>query len=105
MLVGPDGRVFHTVGGNVDFATDLADSPFDGNGLARAFRAAREQRGTRLVHTDDFSFYRPTGDAPAAFMSTPVYDGGTFLSVLVAKLSTNRVQSLADAADQIGSAG
>ena len=104
MLVGVDGRVYYTVEKEVDFATNLLDGTFDNSGLARAYKAAREQRGTRQVHIEDYDFYRPSGGEPAAFISTPVYNRGTFLGVLVVQISADRTQNMVDAASQSGMA-
>ena len=93
-LIGPDGRVLYAVAKEPDFATDLQDGPHSQTGLARAFRAARDEGGARFVHVEDYDFYRPSLGAPAAFMASPVYDGAEFLGVVAVQLSSERIDRL-----------
>ena len=105
MLVSPDGNVVYTRDKEVDFAANLLNGPFDTSGMARAFKAALDHRGTRNVHIEDYSFYRPSAGAAAIFMSTPIYNEGDFLGVLIVQLSADYIQFLVNEAGSFGESG
>ena len=90
-LIAPDGTILYTVAKEPDFATNLIDGPYALTGLARAFLAARGERGEGFVHVEDFDFYRPSLDAPAAFVAAPVYDGVEFRGVVAVQVSAEFV--------------
>ena len=93
-LIAPDGTVLYTVVKEADFATDLDSGPYSQSGLARAFVSARDERGSNFVHIEDFDFYRPSLDEPAAFMAAPVFDKSEFRGVVAVQLSGERITSL-----------
>jgi class 3 adenylate cyclase len=94
MLISPNGDVVYTVAKEVDFQTNLIFGAFNNSGLARAFKAAREQRSSRPVVVEDFSFYEPSYGAPAAFVATPVFSGKEFKGVVVIQLSSQRLNAI-----------
>jgi class 3 adenylate cyclase len=94
MLISPGGDVLYTVSKEVDFQTNLTFGAFNNSGLARAFKAAREQRSSRPVVIEDFSFYEPSYGAPAAFVATPIFSGKEFKGVVVIQLSGQRLNAI-----------
>jgi class 3 adenylate cyclase len=94
MLISPNGDVLYTVSKEVDFQANLILGAFNNSGLARAFKAAREQRSSRPVVIEDFSFYEPSYGAPAAFVATPVFSGKEFKGVVVIQLSGQRLNAI-----------
>jgi class 3 adenylate cyclase len=94
MLISPNGDVLYTVSKEVDFQANLILGAFNNSGLARAFKAAREQRSSRPVVIEDFSFYEPSYGAPAAFVATPIFSGKEFKGVVVIQLSGQRLNAI-----------
>jgi len=73
LVEGATGTVVYSVAKAPDFATSLRDGPWARSGLGEAYRRALELGSGDLVMTD-FSPYRPGFDAPAAFISMPIFD-------------------------------
>ena len=93
-LIAPDGTILYTAAKEVDLGTNLIDGPYALSGLARAFAAAREERGEGFVHVEDFDFYRPSFGTPAAFLSAPVYDGSELRGVVAVQIAPERITGL-----------
>ncbi len=84
------GAIVYTAVKETDFATSLLSGPHRDSGLARAFRAVRESdAGTAVLI--DFDSYDPSYGAPAAFLATPIFDGGERVGVLAAQLPVDRL--------------
>ena len=105
ILVSADGLILYTVAKEADFATSLADGPYALSALGRAFAAAREERGEGFVHVEDFDFYRPSADAPAAFIAAPVYEGGDLRGVVAVQLAPERITGLLGGDAGLGETG
>lgn len=84
-LINSEGRVIYSVYKETDFATSMADGPFANSGLAEAWRnSINESPGS--VSMTDFAPYAPSYEAPASFMSTPIYDKDKLMGSLVVQL-------------------
>lgn len=84
-LINTEGRVIYSVYKETDFATSLAQGPFNNTGLAEAWRNSADAQSGQVVMTD-FTPYSPSYEAPASFLATPVYDDGTQLGTLIVQL-------------------
>jgi len=84
-LVDNDGRVIYSVFKETDFATSLMDGPFAKSGLAQAWNEVNGAADGKVVMTD-FKPYSPSYEAPASFLSTPIYDGDKQLGTLIVQL-------------------
>ncbi len=94
-LISPNGDVVYSAAKEPDFLTNLIFGPFSDSGLAKAFKGARENRNTRPVVIEDFSFYQPSQGAPATFIATPVFDSNNaFVGVVAAQLSSDLLNSI-----------
>ena len=104
-LIAPDGTVLYTVSKEADFATNILDGPYALSGLARAFAAARNERGEGFVHVEDFDFYRPSLGVPAAFLASPVYDGSELRGVVAVQFAPTRIDQLLGGDAGLGETG
>lgn len=104
-LMNPAGEVVYSVFKENDYATNLITGDYSGSGLARAFSAALEiQKGA--VHFEDFSSYAPSAGAPAAFLSTPIYDAdGGLIGVLAIQLPSAQISSIINNPHGLGETG
>ncbi|NVK00527.1 MAG: methyl-accepting chemotaxis protein [Oceanospirillaceae bacterium] len=84
-LIDPQGRVVYSVFKELDFATSLTDGPFADSGLAEAWREVNgAEEGS--IYLTDFKPYAPSYEAPASFISAPIYANDTPLGTLVVQL-------------------
>lgn len=88
-LVDRDGRIVYSVFKEIDFATSLVSGPWVNSGLARAFEASK-YLASEQTHYEDFASYIPSYDAPAAFLSTPIFQDGQYQGALVVQVSIER---------------
>lgn len=78
-----DGNLVYTVFKELDFATNLQTGTYRDSDLGNAYRAAKASNKPNSIHFFDFRPYAPSHGAPASFMSTPVYENGEKIGVLV----------------------
>lgn len=104
-LVNIKGDVIYSVFKESDFATNLMSGPYSDSGLADAFKTVLElDQGD--VRFTDFQPYAPSGLAPAAFMSTPIFTTrGKRIGVLVIQLPSNQLVSALNKASGLGQTG
>lgn len=72
-FISLEGNIVYSVFKEVDFATSLNTGPYQKSGLAKVYRDGLVLKKGELAMTD-FSLYIPSYNAPAGFMSTPVFD-------------------------------
>jgi len=76
------GNIVYSVFKELDYGTSLISGPYKDTNFARAFRrAAQMQQGE--VAFEDFEPYRPSYDAPASFIASPIYRRGKAIGVLI----------------------
>lgn len=90
-LVDDDGDVVYTVFKEVDFGTNLLDGPFGDSGLADAVRSVLDARSSEAVAFSDFMPYRPSNDAPAAFLAAAVSSEGRRIGAVAVQLSIDEI--------------
>ena len=90
-LVDDEGDIVYTVFKEVDFGTNLLDGPFRDSGLADAVRSVLDARSSEAVAFSDFSPYRPSNDAPAAFLAAAVSSGGRRIGAVAVQLSIDEI--------------
>lgn len=89
-----DGDIVYTCFKEVDFGTSLISGPFSKTNLARSFRAAKESNSKAEVHIVDFEPYHPSYNAPAAFISTAIYEGDRKTGVLIFQMPIDRINDI-----------
>lgn len=87
------GDVVYSVFKEIDFATNLLSGPYADSGLAEAYKNALELSEGEFYITQ-FATYLPSYDAPAAFISAPIYDAGSMLGVLVFQIPIDRITDI-----------
>ncbi len=86
LLVNTSGDVVYSVSKEADFATNLRDGPYRSSNLAAVFSAALDAPSGDDPQLVDFTMYRPSFNAPAAFVATPVEGEGRRIGVLVVQI-------------------
>ena len=94
-LVDNKGSVVYTDFKEKDFATNLLHGPYKDTGLADAYKKALKLSQGEVAY-DDFEPYEPSYNAPAAFISTPIFKYGERVGVLIFQFpidSINKIMS------------
>lgn len=104
-FINPQGDIVYSVFKEVDFGTSLSDGPYKDSGLARVYRDALTLRSGELA-TTDFSLYVPSYNAPAGFISTPIYDRvGKLVGVLAIQFPIDKLNEKMSDRIGLGSTG
>lgn len=106
MLVDAEsGAIVYSVAKDVAFATSLAAGPYSGTSLAGLVRRVVSEPGAAPVQLADVGVYTPAGDAPTAFLATPVEVDGDLVAVLVGSISFDEVTRIMSTVWREGRAG
>lgn len=93
-IVEPNnGHVVYSVFKELDFATSLNNGPFKNTGIAKAYNQAISLSQGQ-VYLTDFAAYQPSYDAPASFMSTPIYENNNLIGVLIFQMPLDYINNL-----------
>ncbi|MBI1319269.1 MAG: HAMP domain-containing protein [Candidatus Hydrogenedens sp.] len=103
-LVGLDGRVVYTQYKELDFATSLEKGPWSDTGLADAYRAAKNADAAAVSFVD-YARYLPSYDAPAGFISAPVFDQGERIGVAIFQMPIDRLNAVMGMRAGMGESG
>ncbi|HTU65708.1 MAG TPA: HAMP domain-containing methyl-accepting chemotaxis protein [Steroidobacteraceae bacterium] len=94
-LVEPrNGTVVYTVFKELDFATSLVNGPYSKTKLGDAFRQAWALDRPGMVALSEFGEYLPSYNDQAAFLGTPVFDGGRKIGVLLVQVPIDKINSV-----------
>ena len=100
------GNLVYTVFKELDYATNLNTGKWKDTDLGNAYRAARAASSAGSVSFFDFKPYAPSNDAPASFISTPVYnDAGAMIGVLVFQMPIDRLNGVMQNTAGMGKTG
>jgi methyl-accepting chemotaxis protein len=94
-LVEPrNGAIVYTVFKELDFGTSLVSGPFARSRLGDAFRQSWALDKPGQVALSEFGEYLPSYNDQAAFLGTPVFDGGRKIGVLVVQVPIDKINSV-----------
>ena len=68
------GQILYTVEKEIDLGTRLINGPYENSGLGRVFDSIQSDPRRGRVQFFDYAFYRPSSDAPAAFVASAIVD-------------------------------
>lgn len=88
------GKVVYSVFKELDFATSLLTGPYKDSGLAESFRRAAKSKDMNDVVFTDYTPYTPSYGSSASFVSSPVYDNGKMIGVLVFQMPIDRLDQV-----------
>jgi signal transduction histidine kinase/DNA-binding response OmpR family regulator/HPt (histidine-containing phosphotransfer) domain-containing protein/HAMP domain-containing protein len=94
LIDGETGRVIYSVTKEPDLGTSLIRGPYRASGLAKVFNACKDDPDPDAVCIADFAPYEPSMGRPAAFIASPIQDGGTRVGVLVLQLSIDEIDAV-----------
>ncbi|MEM0909659.1 MAG: methyl-accepting chemotaxis protein [Pseudomonadota bacterium] len=93
-LVDNRGNIVYSVYKKIDFGTNLKTGAFKDSGLGEAFKAADQTLGENEFAIIDYAQYMPSYEAPASFISSPVYKYGTQVGVLIFQMPLEAISSV-----------
>lgn len=87
------GDIVYSVFKELDFTTSLKNGPYAQTGIGKAFQSALALKYGETAMTP-FSAYLPSYNDPAAFISSPIFDGDQKVGVLIFQMPLGRINSL-----------
>uniref|UniRef100_B8HPQ6 Adenylate/guanylate cyclase with integral membrane sensor n=1 Tax=Cyanothece sp. (strain PCC 7425 / ATCC 29141) TaxID=395961 RepID=B8HPQ6_CYAP4 len=88
------GDVIYSVKKETDFASNLYTGPYRDSNLAAVVKEVRNNPDRGAIQLVDFQFYRPSYNAPAAFMAASIFDGTRRVGILVVQLSSDTINQI-----------
>ncbi len=88
------GHIVYSVFKEVDFSTSLLNGPYAETAIGRVFQAALNSSKPDAVFFEDFEPYEPSYNAPAAFISSPIFENGVQIGVLIFQAPIDRINSV-----------
>ena len=94
-LVDADtGFIVYSVFKEVDFATNLKTGPYKDSGIGKVFQKALRATDINDVFSEDFFPYEPSYNAAASFISSPIYDMGEMIGVLIFQAPVDKIDAV-----------
>jgi methyl-accepting chemotaxis protein len=94
-LVEPrGGTIVYTVFKELDFATSLVNGPYSKSRLGDAFRLSWALDKPGMVALSEFGEYLPSYNDQAAFLGTPIFEGGKKIGVLIVQVPIDKINSV-----------
>jgi len=103
-IVNRNGLVVYTNSKEDDFGTNLVSGKYAKTNLASAFQTALKLKKGETFLTD-FAFYAPSGDAPAAFRTAPIYDGDRVVGVFAVQTPLDKITAIMQDKTGLGETG
>ncbi|NQU70398.1 MAG: cache domain-containing protein, partial [Rhodospirillales bacterium] len=105
-LFDTKGNLVYTVFKELDYATNLATGKWRDTDLGNAFRSAVEKPKAGTQNFFDFKPYAPSAGAPAAFISTPVFDrSGKNIGALAFQMPIDKMNEVMQSSVGLGKTG
>jgi methyl-accepting chemotaxis protein len=94
-LVEPKGgNIVYTQFKELDFATSLVNGPYARTRLGDAFRTSWGLDRPGMIALSEFGEYLPSYNDQAAFLGTPIFDGGKKIGVLIVQVPIDKINSV-----------
>ncbi len=105
-LADPDtGDIIYSVFKELDYTTSLIDGPYAQTNFGEAFRKANAAGNRDAVFLIDFAQYRPSYDAPASFVASPIFDGDKKVGVALFQMPLDRITEIMSNRSGLGDTG
>jgi serine phosphatase RsbU (regulator of sigma subunit) len=88
------GNIVYSVFKEVDFGSSLKNGAFANTNFSRVFEAAVGSNDDNFVSLVDYEPYEASHNAPAAFMSSPIFDKGECIGVLVFQMPIQKIDDI-----------
>ena len=89
----------------LDFTTSLSQGPYAGTNFGKAFQLAANATSKDDVFLVDYEDYIPSYEAPASFISSPIYDGNTKVGVAIFQMPLDKIAAIMGERTGLGETG
>lgn len=89
--------IVYSVFKQTDFGNSLDQGPYAQSGLAEVVRTVIANPEPGSIQVADFQPYRPSYEAPAAFLATPIYSGVNLIGIMAVQVSPKQMSQVIDA--------
>ena len=104
-LFDTEGNCVYTVFKEDDFGTNLLNGPYADTGLGEVYRGAMALPEGEVYWTD-YARYAPSNGDPAAFVASPIYDGGSEpVGVLAFQMPLDQIAQIMQSTAGLGETG
>jgi len=103
-FVNTDGDIVYSVFKELDYGTNLKQGPYADTGFAEVANAADELAHGEIA-LSDIALYSPSYNAPAAFISTPIFANGQRLGGLVFQIPLDKITGVMSERAGLGETG
>ncbi len=94
-LVDADsGNIVYSVYKELDFATSLKTGSYADSGIGRVFAKANSGLKQGEIAFDDYARYEPSYNAEAMFISTPIFENGRKIGILIFQAPINHINDI-----------
>ncbi|MGA2625318.1 MAG: HAMP domain-containing protein [Bacteroidota bacterium] len=88
------GNIVYSVIKKSDFATSLLSGPYRETNIAKVFSDAQQAPEPSFARIADFAPYAPSGNVPASFIASPIFDGKNKIGVLLFQMSIKLINQV-----------
>lgn len=99
------GNIVYSVFKELDFATSLIDGPYANTNFAEAFTQAASNLDIGQTYLSDYKLYYPSYQAPASFISSPIFDGDKKIGVLIFQMPVAEINNIMAERSGMGETG
>jgi len=94
-IVDPkDGYILYSVFKEVDYGTSLLTGPYKDSNFAAAYRQVIQNPKPGTAVLVDFEPYEPSYNAPAAFISAPIFENRNLVGVAIFQMPIDRINAI-----------
>jgi methyl-accepting chemotaxis protein len=99
------GDIVYSVFKELDYATSLLDGPYADTNFAEAFRLAKESDDPQATFLVDYKKYKPSYEAAASFIASPIFDGNEKIGVAIFQMPIDRLNTIMSERAGLGKTG
>jgi methyl-accepting chemotaxis protein len=88
------GDIVYSVFKELDYATSLLDGPYADTNFGEAFRLAKESDDPQATFLVDYKKYKPSYEAAASFIASPIYNGTEKIGVAIFQMPIDRLNTI-----------
>jgi PAS domain S-box-containing protein len=89
-----DGYILYSVFKEVDYGTSLLTGPYKDSNFAVAYRMVLQNPKPGTAILVDFEPYKPSYNAPAAFIASPIFESRELVGVAIFQMPIDRINSI-----------
>jgi methyl-accepting chemotaxis protein len=99
------GHVIYTVFKELDFGSNLESGPWAASELANAYKMAKHEGFPGYSFLSDYQPYTASYEAPASFISAPIYNQGKLQAIIAFQMPLDKVTKIMSGRSGLGETG